>query len=82
MPPAAGHSQGDMFAQPGQLPSPPHLAWPLSLEAHRYCKSGSSFLRRYLPFCIVTLSECLLIMGWTLLALLIPLARFLPPVYQ
>ena len=71
-----------MFTQPGQFPSPHHLDWPLSPEARRYCKSGPSFLRRSLPFWIATLIERLLVMGLPLLALLIPLARFLPPVYQ
>jgi hypothetical protein len=71
-----------MFPQPCQFPSPHHLDWPLSPAARRYCKSGPSLLRRYLPLWIATLLERLLIMGLPLLALLIPLARFLPPVYQ
>jgi TRAP transporter TAXI family solute receptor len=76
------HGQGDLFAQPGQFPSPHHLDFPLSPEARRYFESGPSFLRRYLPFWIATLIERMLVMCLPLVALFIPLVRFLPPLYQ
>lgn len=76
------HGQGDVFTQPGQFPSLHHLDWPLSPEARRYFRSGPSFLRRYLPFWVATLIERLLVMSLPLVALLIPLVRFLPPMYQ
>jgi hypothetical protein len=76
------HGQGDVFTQPGQFPSLHHLDWPLSPEARRYFKSGPSLLRRSLPFWVATLLERLLVMGLPLVASLLPLVRFLPPVYQ
>ncbi len=71
-----------MFSISGQFPSPDFLDVPVSDEANRYYKSGTPFLLRYLPFWAATMVDRLKVMILPLLALLIPLARILPPTYR
>jgi uncharacterized protein len=76
------HSSGGMFEEPDAFPSTRFVEFPVSDEARRFFSSGPPFLQRYLPFWAADLIDRLKVMLIPLLALLMPLAKLLPPVYQ
>ena len=76
------HGGGDWVADRGQFPSTAYLEFPLDPDAARYYEHGPPFLRRYLPFWAANLVDRLKILLLPAIALLIPLVRALPPVYQ
>lgn len=77
----AVHTNGSLLTDYGQFPNPANLDYPLSSEAERYYENGPPFLQKYLPFWAATLVDRLKVMLLPLLALIIPLAKVLPPVY-
>ena len=76
------HGAPDWFARPREFPSPRSVDFPLAEEARRYYQSGPPFLQRYLPFWLANLFDRMWVVVLSLLALLIPLSRLLPPLYQ
>ncbi len=75
------HKEGSLFSD-NTFPSPDKLDFPLSKEAGRFYKNGPSFLQRYLPFWAATLADRLKVMLLPLIALILPLAKILPPTYR
>lgn len=73
---------GGIFERTGEFPAPTHLCFKLSPEAERFFKYGPPFLQRYLPFWAATLVDRLKVMLVPLLALLLPLFKFMPPIYR
>jgi len=51
-------------------------------EAARFYKSGPPLLQRYLPFWLANLVERMWLVLISMLALIVPLSRILPPIYQ
>lgn len=76
------HGGGSLFSMPGEFPSPQYVDFPLSPDAQRFFDNGPPFLRRVLPFWAATLVDRLKVMLLPLVALAIPLLRFMPPVYR
>jgi TRAP-type uncharacterized transport system substrate-binding protein len=76
------HSQPGIFQKAGQFPAAESIDLPLSGEAHRFYKSGQPFLQGYLPFWIATLVEKTLVVLIPLAALLYPVFRLLPQMYD
>jgi TRAP transporter TAXI family solute receptor len=76
------HGAGDLFERPGEFPSPKYLECPLSEDAERFYKRGPSLLRRYLPFWAATFVERTIVLLIPIVALLWPLFKIVPPVYQ
>ena len=76
------HSEGGIFENPGQFPSPEFISFPLSKEAKRYFVHGPPFLQRYLPFWAASLIDRLKVMLLPVLVLLIPLFKVVPPTYR
>ncbi|MCP3892238.1 MAG: C4-dicarboxylate ABC transporter substrate-binding protein, partial [Desulfobulbaceae bacterium] len=76
------HQSNSLFSENNTFPSPDNLDLPLSKEAERFYKNGPSFLQRYLPFWAATLIDRLKVMLLPLIALIIPLAKILPPTYR
>ena len=76
------HSQPEIFQKAGQFPAAESIDLPLSGEAQRFYKSGRPFLQRYLPFWIATLVERVLVILLPMAALLYPLFKFLPQIYD
>lgn len=76
------HSQPGIFQKAGQFPAAESIDLPLSGEAHRFYKSGRPFLQGYLPFWIATLVEKLLVALIPLAALLYPVFKLLPQMYD
>lgn len=76
------HSQPGIFQKAGQFPAAESIDLPLSGEAHRFYKSGRPFLQGYLPFWIATLVEKMLVVLVPLAALLYPVFKLLPQMYD
>ena len=76
------HSQPGIFQNAGQFPAAESIDLPLSGEAHRFYKSGRPFLQGYLPFWIATLVEKILVVVIPLAALLYPVFKLLPQMYD
>lgn len=76
------HSQPGVFQKAGQFPAAESIDLPLSGEAQRFYKSGRPFLQGYLPFWIATLVEKTLVVLIPLAALLYPVFKLLPQMYD
>lgn len=75
------HAEAGIFQRPGEFPRAGRADFPMSPEADRFYKSGKPFLQRYLPFWAADLIDRTVIMLVPVLALLIPILRFAPPLY-
>ena len=76
------HSQPGIFQKAGQFPAAESIDLPLSDEAQRFYKTGRPFLQEHLPFWIATLVERVLVVFVPLAALLLPMSKFLPQIYD
>ena len=76
------HSQPGIFQRAGQFPAAESIDVPLSQEAQRFYKAGRPFLQGYLPFWVATLVEKLLVVLVPLAALLYPVFKLLPQMYD
>jgi TRAP-type uncharacterized transport system substrate-binding protein len=76
------HSQPGIFQKAGQFPAAESIDLPLSGEAQRFYKTGRPFLQEYLPFWIATLVEKILVVLVPMAALLYPMFKFLPQIYD
>lgn len=76
------HSQPGWFQRKDEFPSTRNTVLPLSKEAQRYYDSGPPFLQRYLPFWLANLIDRMWVVLLSLVAILIPLSRVVPPLYE
>ena len=76
------HRHGGVLEQRRQFPSVDFVDLPLNEDARRYIASGPSFLFRWLPYGWAVLLDRLKILILPFLALLIPLFRIAPPLYN
>lgn len=76
------HGGGSMLWRPGDFPSSDAPELPLSSDAERFYKSGPSALQRYLPFWAVVWIQRLVFLGLPILAIGIPLLRYMPMLYR
>lgn len=76
------HGTAGIFQRAGEFPRAASADFPLSPEAARYYKSGTPLLQRYLPFWAATLVDRMVVMLIPLIALLIPVLRFAPGLYN
>ena len=76
------HGRGTVLSAPGRFPSPQGLDVPLAASARTYFEHGRSLLYRILPFRLAAMIDRLKIMALPLLTLLLPLIRFVPPIYR
>jgi TRAP-type uncharacterized transport system substrate-binding protein len=76
------HSGPGVFQRPGEFPRAANTDFPLSPEAARYYKSGTPLLQRYLPFWAATLVDRMVVMLIPLIALLIPVLKIAPGLYN
>ena len=67
---------------PGSSPSPQNTEFPLARDAERYYRNGPPLLQRYLPFWLANLVDRMWVALFSIIAILIPLARVVPPLYQ
>jgi len=76
------HSQAGIFQKAGQFPAAEPGDLPLSDEAQRFYKNGRPFLQEHFPFWLATLIERVLVVFVPLAAVLYPVFKFLPQVYD
>jgi hypothetical protein len=76
------HEAGGVLEQKRQFPSIDFVDLPLNEDARRYIVNGPSFLFRWLPYGTAVLLDRLKILILPFLALLIPLFRIAPPLYN
>lgn len=76
------HEAGCLLEQKRQFPSVDFVDLALNDDARRYMANGPSFLFRWLPYGWAVLLDRLKILVLPFLALLIPLFRIAPPLYN
>ncbi|MFN4324943.1 MAG: TAXI family TRAP transporter solute-binding subunit [Azonexus sp.] len=76
------HGKSGFFQDQGEFPAYKDQLLPLSPEAARYFKSGPPFLQRYLPFWLAVLVDRLIVLLVPVFALLIPLLKVAPAIYN
>ena len=76
------HGGTGWLAHAGQFPSPLNTELPLAKEAERYYRNGPPLLQRYLPFWLANLIDRMWVALVSIIAVLIPLGRVVPPLYQ
>ena len=76
------YSQPGIFQKAGQFPAAELIDLPLSEGAQSFYKTGRPFLQEHLPFWIATLVERVLVVFVPLAALLYPMVKFLPQIYD
>jgi TRAP-type uncharacterized transport system substrate-binding protein len=76
------HGGAGWLARPGQFPSSQNTELPLAKEAERYFRNGPPLLQRYLPFWLANPIDRMWVVLVSIIAVLIPLARVLPPLYE
>jgi TRAP-type uncharacterized transport system substrate-binding protein len=81
---AAGriHSGGGWISKTGQFPTPLNTEFSLARDAERYYRNGPPALQRYLPFWLANMVDRMWVALISIIAILIPLARVVPPIYQ
>lgn len=76
------HSPAGWFNTAGSFPNIEHSEYPVSREAERTIRAGQPFLQRWLPFWMANLVERMWLALGIILAVLLPLTRVVPPLYQ
>ena len=76
------HGPGGVLEQRRQFPSVDLVDLPMADDARRYIENGPSFLYRWLPYRTAVLLDRLKVLVLPFVALLIPLFRIGPPLYQ
>jgi ABC-type nitrate/sulfonate/bicarbonate transport system substrate-binding protein len=76
------HSPAGWFNRAGSFPTTEHSEYPVSAEAERAIKGGQPFLQRYLPFWQANLVERMWLALGIIIAILLPLSRIVPPLYE
>ena len=76
------HGGPGWIARAGEFPNGRPGEHPLAKEAQRFYQSGPPLLQRYLPFWLANLVDRMWVALFSIIAVLIPLSRLLPPLYE
>jgi hypothetical protein len=76
------HSPAGWVNRAGAFPTIEHSEYPVSREAERAIKGGQPFLQRYLSFWLANLVERMWLALGIIIAILLPLSRIVPPLYE
>jgi TRAP transporter TAXI family solute receptor len=76
------HGGAGWFNRAHEFPKADQSEFPLSPEADRALRSGAPLLQRYLPFWLANLVERMWLALGIIVAVLLPLSRIVPPLYQ
>jgi len=76
------HGPAGWFNRAGSFPTLEHSEYPVSREAERAIRGGQPLLQRYLPFWLANLVERMWLALGIIIAVLLPLSRIIPPLYQ
>jgi TRAP-type uncharacterized transport system substrate-binding protein len=75
------HGEAGWFQHKGEFPKAANTERPLAKEAERYYRAGPPFLQSYLPFWLANLFDRMWPVLVTIVAILLPLSRTVPPLY-
>jgi TRAP-type uncharacterized transport system substrate-binding protein len=76
------HGEAGWFQRKGDFPSIKGTERPLADEAQRFYAKGPPFLQRFLPFWVANLVDRMWVALVSIIAILIPLSRVVPPLYE
>ncbi|WP_338867693.1 TAXI family TRAP transporter solute-binding subunit [Myxococcus stipitatus] len=76
------HGKAGLLDGASEFPAPRETGFPLSSEARRYYEAGVPLLQRYLPFWAANLVDRLWVMLVPIIAVMVPLFRIVPALYQ
>lgn len=76
------HGPAGWFNRAGSFPATEHSEYPVAPEAERAIHGGRPFLQRYLPFWLANLVERMWLALGIIIAILLPLSRIVPPLYE
>ena len=76
------HGEPGWFQRKGEFPSGAQTELPLAKEAERFYRQGAPLLQRYLPFWLANLIDRMWVVLVSIIAILLPLSRVVPPLYQ
>ncbi|KQW01634.1 TAXI family TRAP transporter solute-binding subunit [Rhizobacter sp. Root1221] len=76
------HGGAGWFQHKGDFPTARGAERKLAAEAQRFYRAGPPFLQRYLPFWLANLIDRMWVVLVSIVAILIPLGRVVPPLYQ
>jgi TRAP-type uncharacterized transport system substrate-binding protein len=76
------HSGPGWIARAGTFPNAQQGEFPVAKDAARYYQSGPPLLQRYLPFWLANLIDRMWVALFSIVAVLIPLSRLVPPLYE
>lgn len=76
------HGKAGWFNRAGEFPNATSAEFPLSREAERTLRNGVPLLQRYLPFSLANLMDRMWLALGLIVAILLPLSRVVPPLYQ
>ena len=76
------HGGPGWFARAGEFPRAESPELPLAEEAERFYRDGPPLLQRYLPFWLANLTDRMWVVLVSVIAVLIPASRVVPPLYE
>jgi TRAP-type uncharacterized transport system substrate-binding protein len=76
------HSEAGWFQHKAEFPNQNNTEWPLSKEAERFYRNGPPLLQQYLPFWLANLIDRMWVALVSIIAILIPMSRVVPPLYE
>lgn len=76
------HGNAGWFNRARDFPQPASAEFTLAREADRTIRNGVPLLQRYLPFQLANLLERMWLSLGIIIALLLPLSRIVPPLYE
>lgn len=76
------HGATGWISRANQFPTAQHAEFELASEADRYYRNGPPLLQRYLPFWLANLIDRMWVVLFSIVAVLIPMSRIVPPLYQ
>jgi TRAP-type uncharacterized transport system substrate-binding protein len=79
---SAVHGGAGWFQKRGEFPNTRASELPVAKEAARFYQSGPPFLQHYLPFWAANMIDRMWVVLASIIVVLIPLSRVLPPLYE
>jgi TRAP-type uncharacterized transport system substrate-binding protein len=76
------HGGAGWFRRAGEFPNAKNNEMPVAKEAQKFYRDGAPFLQRYLPFWLANLIERMWPALVSIIAVLLPLSRIIPPIYE
>ena len=76
------HSRPGWLARAGTFPNASGSEFALAKDAERYYRTGPPLLQRYLPFWLANFVDRMWVALFSIVAVLIPLSRLVPPLYR